>query len=66
MARDPETFAIRPLLATSWKYVDDTTLELELRKGVKFQDGSAFSASEASLWAFWRRLLGPSTSSLGS
>jgi peptide/nickel transport system substrate-binding protein len=44
--RDPETFAIRPLLATSWKYVDDTTLELELRKGVKFQDGSAFSADD--------------------
>jgi peptide/nickel transport system substrate-binding protein len=31
VARDPETFAVKPLLATSWKYVDDTTLELQLR-----------------------------------
>ncbi len=44
--RDPETFAIKPLLATSWKYVDDTTLEFTLRKGVKFQDGSPFSADD--------------------
>jgi len=44
--RDPETFAIKPLLATSWKYVDDTTLEFTLRKGVKFHDGSAFSADD--------------------
>ena len=44
--RDPETFAIKPLLATSWKYVDDTTLEFVLRRGVKFHDGSAFTADD--------------------
>ena len=44
--RDPETFAIKPLLATSWKYADDTTLEFALRKGVKFHDGSPFSADD--------------------
>jgi peptide/nickel transport system substrate-binding protein len=44
--RDPDSFVIKPLLATSWKYVDDTTLEFSLRKGVKFHDGSAFSADD--------------------
>ncbi len=44
--RDPETFQIKPLLATSWKQVDDTTLDFELRPGVKFHDGSPFSADD--------------------
>jgi peptide/nickel transport system substrate-binding protein len=44
--RDPDSFTIKPLLAVSWKYVDDTTLEFELRRGVKFHDGSAFSADD--------------------
>ncbi len=30
--RDPDSFTIKPLLATSWKYVDDTTLEFDLRQ----------------------------------
>ena len=44
--RDPETFQLKPLLATSWRYVDDTTLEFELRAGVKFHDGSPFTADD--------------------
>lgn len=44
--RDPKTNEYRPLLATSWKWVDDTTLEMELRKGVKFHDGSDFDAKD--------------------
>ena len=44
--RDPETFQLKPLLATSWKYVDDTTIEFELRQGVKFHDGSPFTADD--------------------
>jgi peptide/nickel transport system substrate-binding protein len=44
--RDPETFQIKPLLATSWKQTDDTTYEFELRKGVKFHDGSPFTADD--------------------
>jgi peptide/nickel transport system substrate-binding protein len=44
--RDPDTFAIKPLLATSWKYTDPTTLEFKLRQGVKFQDGSPFTADD--------------------
>ena len=33
-----------PELATTWKYTDDKTLVLTLRKDVKFQDGTAFNA----------------------
>ena len=44
--RDPDSFIIKPLLATSWKYIDETTLELQLRRGVTFQDGSPFSADD--------------------
>jgi peptide/nickel transport system substrate-binding protein len=33
-----------PLLAASWKLVNDVTWEFALRKGVKFQNGEAFNA----------------------
>ena len=44
--RDPETFQFRPLLATGWRQADDTTLEFDLRPGVRFHDGSAFGADD--------------------
>lgn len=44
--RDPETFALKPLLATSWRYIDPTTLEFELRRGVTFHDGRPFTADD--------------------
>ena len=44
--RDPDTFQIKPLLATSWKQTTDTSFEFELRKGVTFHDGSPFSADD--------------------
>ena len=37
---------LRPGLAVSWKAVNDTTWEFKLRKGVKFHDGSPFTADD--------------------
>src|SRR5690606_18802393 len=44
--RDPKTNEYKPGLATSWKWVDDQTLELELRQGVKFHNGEDFDADD--------------------
>lgn len=44
--RDPDTFEFKPSLATSWTWVDDVTLDLELRRGVKFHDGQPFDADD--------------------
>ena len=41
-----ETGAYEPLLATSWEWIDDTTLELNLREGVTFHDGSTFGPED--------------------
>ena len=44
--RDPETFQLKPLLATSWRQTDNTTWEFTLRGGVRFHDGSPFTAAD--------------------
>lgn len=41
------TFKIEPVLATAWKLTTPTQLRLTLRQGVKFHDGSAFTADDA-------------------
>ena len=44
--RDPKDFSYKPALATSYKWIDDTTLEFKLRKGVKFHNGEPFDADD--------------------
>ncbi|MGE0222487.1 MAG: ABC transporter substrate-binding protein [Acetobacteraceae bacterium] len=41
------TYNIRPSLAESWKRIDDTTWEFKLRPGVRFHDGTPFTAADA-------------------
>ncbi len=43
--RDPNG-KLAPGLAVSWRAVDDLTWEFKLRKGVKFHDGSPFTAED--------------------
>ena len=45
VAKDGDARPI-PGLATSWNAIDDTTWEFKLRKGVKFHDGSEFTAED--------------------
>ena len=54
VGRDAEN-RIVPQLAESWRFVDDVTLQLKLRKGVVFHDGEPFNA-EAVRFTFLRVL----------
>src|SRR5260370_21864785 len=44
--RDPVTMEMKPALATSWKQVDDTTIDFTLRQGVKFQNCDPFTTHD--------------------
>lgn len=46
LLRSGNNLEILPSLATSWQALDDTTWEFKLRKGVKFHDGSDFTAKD--------------------
>ncbi|MFT4066656.1 ABC transporter substrate-binding protein [Paraburkholderia sp.] len=44
--RDPNTFEVKPLLATSWHQIDPLTWQFDLRHGVKFHDGMEMTAED--------------------
>jgi peptide/nickel transport system substrate-binding protein len=41
-----ENMQVVPRLATDWQYVDQGTLEINLRQGVKYHDGTEFTAQD--------------------
>lgn len=44
---DHDKAVVKPWLATGWRWVNDTTLELSLRRGVTFSNGEPFDAQAA-------------------
>jgi peptide/nickel transport system substrate-binding protein len=44
--RDPVTFEYKPLLAESYEWIDQKTLEFRLRKGITFHNGEPFNADD--------------------
>lgn len=46
LAKDDENGMQIPDLAVSWTPLDDTTWEIKLRQGVKFHDGTSFTAED--------------------
>lgn len=47
MMLDNDMKTIKPLLATSWERLDDTTFQVKLREGVTFTNGEPFNAEVA-------------------
>lgn len=59
IAFDEKALKYAPLLASSWRRVDDTTLEFELRGDVKWHNGTPFGADDVVSTVAW--LVDPKT-----
>ncbi|MBM3531239.1 MAG: peptide ABC transporter [Alphaproteobacteria bacterium] len=55
---DYEKNTFKPMLATSWKIVDDRTIEFTLRQGVKCHNGEDFDANDVAISLGPKRFLG--------
>lgn len=53
--RFDENGELQPWLAESWEWIDDTHMQFKLREGVKFSDGSDFTAEDV-LWTISRAI----------
>ncbi len=47
--RNPYTLKYEPLIASSWKWVDNLTLEFVIRDGIKFHNGEDLTAEDVDL-----------------
>jgi peptide/nickel transport system substrate-binding protein len=46
LTRYSATYQVEPALATKWTFISPTQVRFELRKGVKFHDGTPFTADD--------------------
>ncbi len=59
LVRYDEKFQIEPSLATKWTFITPTQLRFELRKNVKFHDGTPFTADDV-VFSITRTMTPPS------
>lgn len=64
LVRRGRTMQLEPALATSWKAIKPDTWRFELRRGVKFHNGNAFTADD--VVASVTRLIDPATRAKGN
>ncbi len=53
LTRYNEKYDVEPALATKWTYISPTQVRFDLRKGVKWQDGTPFTADDV-IFSFGR------------